>query len=245
MRFGVRSDKGAVREINEDSYNIIAGYSGLPVCFIIADGMGGHNSGEIASKLAVDYASNHILQFPESMSDDENIIETIGKIMDSANMEVNRKSKEDPANSGMGTTMIIAVVSNKKVFIGHIGDSRVYLFRKNEMERITTDHSYIEELINNGSITRGEAENHPKRHVLTKALGCSEDLQIDTYTCKLKDGDVFLLCTDGLTNMISENAIKEIIDAADDPAKACEELVKASNAAGGEDNITVIVFKDN
>ncbi len=244
LRFGVRSDRGKIREINEDSCNIIAGYPGVPVSFIVADGMGGHNSGEIASKAAVDFASNYILNFPDTLTDEERIPATIKEIMTKANTEVFNLSKVDKSNFGMGTTLIVAVICNKKLFIGHIGDSRVYIVREDMMERITTDHSYIEELLRNGSLKKEEAENHPKKNIITRALGCTGDIQVDIYNCNIKDNDVFLICTDGLTNMLSEEEIKKMIEAIDDPGLLCEKLVEAANEKGGEDNITVIVFKN-
>ncbi len=233
-----------VREINEDSCNIIAGYPGVPVSFIIADGMGGHNSGEIASTLAVDYVTQHILQNPKAFDDEEAIPSAIQEIMEKANVFVYEKSKEHESDFGMGTTLILTVTYLKKLFIGHIGDSRVYVVRSGNIERITTDHSYIEELIKIGSITREEAENHPKKNIITRALGCMEEVQADIYVSDIREGDIFVLCTDGLTNMLPESYIKEIVENTEDPEAACTELVNKANGNGGEDNITVIVMKN-
>lgn len=245
MRFAVKSDRGMVREINEDSYNIIAGYSGIPVTFIIADGMGGHNSGEIASKMAVDFISNYILQFPEILSNEDNIPSAINEIMKKANREVYEHSKQQESYYGMGTTLIAAVVFNKKLFIGHIGDSRVYLIREGTIKRMTIDHSLIEELMQNGTLTKEEAENHPKKNIITRALGCSEEIQVDTYSCRMNDNDIYMLCTDGLTNMLNEDEIKEIIESAETPELACEELINQANERGGNDNTTVMIFRDD
>ncbi|HEX9060117.1 MAG TPA: Stp1/IreP family PP2C-type Ser/Thr phosphatase [Clostridia bacterium] len=244
MKFGVKSDRGIIRELNEDSYNLITGYPNVPVCFIIADGMGGHNSGEVASRTAVDSISNSILQQGEALSDESKIQETIENIIYKANSEIYELSKQQVQNSGMGTTLILSVIVNKKLYIGHLGDSRVYVVRDGMMERITTDHSYIEELIKNGSISRQEALNHPQKNLITRALGCFEQIEVDTFSCNVKDNDIFLMCTDGLTNMVDEETIKDILERYDDPEKACEELVREANARGGEDNITVIVFKE-
>ncbi|MCX7921873.1 MAG: Stp1/IreP family PP2C-type Ser/Thr phosphatase [Clostridia bacterium] len=244
MKFGVRSDKGMVREINEDCCDVIAGYPGVPVSFIIADGMGGHNSGEIASRMAIEIASNQLLQLPELLRDNEDVFSAILQIMQKANSEIYRNSLEHEANHGMGTTLIIAVVYNRSLYIGHIGDSRVYRLRDGTIQRITTDHSFIEEMVMNGSLTREEAENHPRKNLITRALGCAENIQIDTYLCDISDKDIFMLCTDGLTNMLSDDEINQIIDRADDPEFACNELVNRANEKGGEDNITVILFKN-
>lgn len=245
MRFAVMSHKGMVREMNEDSYNIIAGNQDIPVTFIIADGMGGHNSGEIASKMAVDFISSYILQFMQELSREECIPEVIREVMVKANTDVYRKSLESEAYSGMGTTLIMAVAFNNKLFIGHVGDSRAYLIRNGQMTKITTDHSYIEELVRNGSLTREEARSHPGKNLITRALGCSEDIQIDFYLSDIMQKDNFLLCTDGLTNMLMENEIKEKIERSDDPVTACDELIRRANENGGEDNITVIVIKND
>ena len=244
VKFAVKSDRGMVREINEDSYNVIAGYPGIPVCFLIADGMGGHNSGEIASKMAVDFVSGYILKFPELFSNGETLCDSIRDSIEKANKTVFSAAMESETNSGMGTTLTIAVVDNKKLYIGHVGDSRVFLIRGNEMIRLTTDHTYIEELVKNGSITREEASGHPKRNILTRAVGCERNIKVDTYVYDIKDNDLFLMCTDGLTNMLSEFEMLDIVRKQKDLESICNELVMAANDRGGEDNITVITFRD-
>jgi len=244
MRFSVKSDTGNVREKNEDSYNIIAGYTGVPVAFIIADGMGGHNSGEVASKMAVDLISAYILQFPEMFVKELDILTSINEIMEKANNEIFLKSQENEDNYGMGTTLTLAVVYDKSLFLGHVGDSRAYLIRDEIINKITIDHSYVEELIKLGTLTREEAENHPKKNIITRALGCTEKVEIDTYSFEIKENDTFILCTDGLTNMLNEEEIKNIVIENDDPETACRKLVESANNRGGDDNITVIVFKD-
>jgi protein phosphatase len=245
LKFGVKSDKGLIREKNEDSFNVIAGKKDVPVSFIIADGMGGHNSGEVASSMSVDYISNYIIEHPELFKDENTVEISIKKIVEAANEVIYRKSLEVIENSGMGTTLIMASVVNGKLFIGHVGDSRAYLIRNGVIKRITTDHSYIEELIKNGSLTREEADNHPQKHIITRALGCSDSITPDTYKCEIMENDIYILCTDGLTNMLSENDIKDIVEQNEDPAAASSKLVEKANSNGGADNITVIVFKNN
>lgn len=251
MLFGVRSDKGKVRQINEDSYCVITGHTDLPSTFIIADGMGGHNSGEVASKMAVDFISSSLHQNPEMLSGNEGmpsldrISKVIIKLIEKANAEVYANSLEQTINFGMGTTLILAMLCKNKLFIGHVGDSRVYTVKEGGMERVTTDHSFIEELVRNGTLSREEAERHPKKHLITRALGCAADLVVDTYTTELDSGNYLLMCTDGLTNMLSEDEIKDIILTKDNPEAACDELVRCANEKGGEDNITVIVVKND
>ncbi|MDP4093850.1 MAG: Stp1/IreP family PP2C-type Ser/Thr phosphatase [Bacillota bacterium] len=243
MKFSVCSDKGKIREINEDSYNVIAGYPGIPVSFIIADGMGGHNSGEIASKMAVDSISSFILQYAERFVNEEVISEAIMEAVKKANEEIYTEAAQHKSNSGMGTTLTVAVINNKKIYIGHVGDSRAFLIRNNEMTLLTTDHTYIEELVKNGSITREEALSHPKKNVLVRAVGCEENINVDIYVYDIQEGDICLLCTDGLTNMLSENELLDIVKSSEDPEYICKELVNNANIRGGEDNITVIVVQ--
>jgi protein phosphatase len=244
VRFGVRCDKGKIREINEDSYNILASLPGIPVTFIIADGMGGHNSGEIASKAAVESISKNISENPDIFKEGEDIEKAIKTVIEKANVDVYKKSLENETYSGMGTTLIAAVAVNRRLYIGHVGDSRVYLIRDNKMEKLTIDHSYIEELVRNGTLTKEEAEKHPNKNLITRALGCGEVLEVDTYTYDIQENDVVLMCTDGLTNMLNEEKILEIVNNYDDLDLACEKLVGDSNEMGGEDNITVIIFKE-
>ena len=243
MKYSAKTDKGSVREINEDYYNIITGYSGIPAVFIIADGMGGHNAGEIASMTSIEHISNAILESPELLSKSTDMAVTIKSLIAKANEVVYEKSLELTENHGMGTTLIMAVITGNTMYIGHVGDSRLYIVKNDKMNCITTDHSYIEELIKNGTLTREEAQKHPKRNIITRALGCSLDLEVDTYICKLEENDYIIMCTDGLTTMMDEKEIKDTV-IRNTPAIACEELVAGAIRNGGDDNITVIVIKN-
>ena len=243
LKYSAKTDRGSVRETNEDYYNIVSGYPGMPAAFIIADGMGGHNAGEVASRTSIDHISSIILESPELLAESTDMSETIKSLIVKANQAVYEKSLESAENNGMGTTLIMAVIIGNIMYIGHVGDSRLYLVRNNTIKRITTDHSYIEELIKTGSLAREEAEKHPNRNVITRALGCSADLDADTYICKLEANDYIVMCTDGLTNMIDEKEIKNTV-LKNTPAKACEELVDSAIRSGGDDNITVIVIKN-
>jgi len=240
LKYGIRTDRGLKRQLNEDNCNVLVGYPGLPTCFVIADGMGGHKCGEIASKQAVDSVCNLLLK---ADWDTENISDLLRDIVTRVNCEIYNYSLLDEATQGMGTTLIITVIKGRKLYIGHVGDSRVYIIRDNNIEKVTWDHSFIEELVKNGSITKDEAINHPKRNLITRAVGYELELQVDTYEKDLKDDDIILLCTDGLTNMLTEEEILEIIKNYEDPQEACDTLVQNANNKGGEDNITVIVGK--
>ncbi|MDQ2087156.1 Stp1/IreP family PP2C-type Ser/Thr phosphatase [Herbivorax sp. ANBcel31] len=244
VRFAAVSDKGRVRELNEDSYRVITGHDKIPDAFIIADGMGGHSSGDVASNMAVEFAKEYILNNPEIFSSDENTLNGIKILMEEANRAIYEKASHSEENSGMGTTFIVTVVLNNKIYIGHVGDSRVYLIRNNSIKRLTMDHSYIEELIKNGSITREEAQNHPKKNIITRALGCNANILVDTLNSSIDENDIFVLCTDGLTNMLSDDEIMKIILENDNPSYSCNELVRLANEKGGDDNITVVILKD-
>ncbi|HEX2927980.1 MAG TPA: Stp1/IreP family PP2C-type Ser/Thr phosphatase, partial [Ruminiclostridium sp.] len=214
------------------------GYSGIPACFVIADGMGGHKSGEIASKKAVDSVCSRLLGTNWEIEDIPGLLKNI---VCSVNKELYDFSLLNEATQGMGTTLTISVLKNDKLYIGHVGDSRVYLIRAKTIEKLTWDHSYIEELVKNGSITRDEAVNHPKKNVITRAVGYEAALQVDTYEIDIRENDEVLLCTDGLTNMLSEEEILEILTKEKDPQAACDTLIENANNKGGEDNITVII----
>ncbi len=238
MKYGIKTDLGLKRQLNEDYCSVLIGYPGVPDSFVIADGMGGHKSGEVASKQAVDSVCKHLLKANWGTDD---VSELLKHIITRVNDELYKLSLIDEATQGMGTTLIVAVLRNKKLFIGHVGDSRVYLIRNNKIEKLTWDHSYIEELVKNGSITKDEAVNHPQRNVITRAVGYEPDIQVDTYEIDVCENDQILLCTDGLTNMLAENKILEIITKEENPQVACDTLIENANNKGGEDNITVII----
>ncbi|NLC68027.1 MAG: Stp1/IreP family PP2C-type Ser/Thr phosphatase [Clostridiaceae bacterium] len=242
MKYGLESHKGLVREINEDSCDIIFGELKRTAAFMVADGMGGHNAGEIASKMAVAHISERLKHIPGDL-DEKALHDYINKSIEEINAAIYQKSMEPGPYYGMGTTLVVALFFNGKLHVVHIGDSRAYIIRNGKMTQITIDHSYVEELIKNGSLTRGEAENHPQKHVITRALGCFEKAEVDIFTCDVCEDDIFLLCTDGLTNMLSDDEIKSIVIDNEEPQAACSELVKAANANGGNDNITVIVIR--
>jgi len=238
LKYGVKTDRGLKRQLNEDNCNVLVGYCGVPACFVIADGMGGHKCGEVASKQAVDSVCDKILNANWEIED---IAGLLKDIIASVNEELYKFSLLDESTQGMGTTLIITALKNGKLFIGHVGDSRVYLVRENTIQKVTWDHSYIEELVKNGSITKDEAVNHPKKNVITRAVGYEPDLQVDTYEVDVLENDDILLCTDGLTNMLAEDEILEIITKLEDPQVACDTLIENANNKGGDDNITVII----
>jgi serine/threonine protein phosphatase PrpC len=226
----VITDTGRRRRRNEDAYVC------EPPLFAIADGMGGAQAGEVASRLAA-------AALKESGADTGGE-ERIYDLIQEANRRVYDRSSTDPTTSGMGTTITVALVENRNVAFGHVGDSRAYLIRDGRMEQITEDHSLVNELMKSGKLSREEAEAHPQRSVITRALGTDPDVDVDTFTIEAQVGDVFLLCSDGLTDMVGENEIFEVVDEnRPDIDAALKALVKAANRSGGEDNITVVAFE--
>jgi protein phosphatase len=183
------------------------------------------------------------LDTKEVLSSNNDIEALIREFMLSANTSVYQKSLEDDNYSGMGTTLIMAVFLENMLYVGHVGDSRLYHIRNGSIKQITIDHSYVEELIKNGTLTREQGLKHPKKNVITRALGCLEKLEIDTYKFEIAENDLIVMCTDGLTNMLDEEAIKcVVLDS--QPQEVCEKLVFKALENGGEDNITVIVIKN-
>ena len=236
-----KSDIGKVRDINQDYYYISNSLDEVQL-YMLADGMGGYKGGEIASKLAIQSAKSYIENnFKEIPKDKDSIIQLVGSSMEYANMVVYEKSKEVEELEGMGTTLEICLIYNNKAYIGHVGDSRIYRIRKDVIRKLTKDHSYVQKLIEDKKITREEAKSHPKKNMLTKALGCTPYVEPDIRARNFERGDIFIMCSDGLTNMVDEKRIYELVT--QDINKAADELINEANAAGGYDNITVIIIK--
>ena len=225
------TDPGRRRRRNEDAYVAV------PPLFAIADGMGGAQAGEVASGLAAAVL--------EEATGDERGEERVASLIQEANRRVFQRSSEDAATSGMGTTMTVALLdhADDTIAFGHVGDSRAYRVRGGELEQLTDDHSLVGELVRSGRLSPEEAESHPQRSVITRALGTEPDVDVDTFTVEAEPGDIYLLCSDGLTDMISPRDILAAVEASDDLEDAARALVGAANAGGGEDNITVVLFE--
>ena len=238
MKAFAASNIGKMRQINEDASNP----DDKIQLYIVADGMGGYNGGEIASSLAVTAARNYILSnFEKKMDNKETLLELIKNSVDYANKVVFEKSRENEELKNMGTTLDICLIYMNKLFIGHIGDSRVYRIRKEFMRKLTKDHSYVQQLVDEGKITKEESINHPKKNMLIKALGCTEEIEPDVMVKGLVKDDILLMCTDGLTNMVKEEEIFTILKS--DLKDPSEELIKKANENGGLDNITAVIIK--
>lgn len=240
MKAFARTDIGKARDTNQDFYYIAEEDNPLKI-YILADGMGGYNGGDIASKMATTTVKSYIeSNFDKIPKEKEEILKLIKNAMEYANMVVYEKSKEDENLQGMGTTLEVCVIYNNKVYIGHIGDSRVYRIRKEFMRRLTTDHSYVQKLLKDGTISKEEAEHHPKKNMLMKALGCTPYVEPDTMVKGFLKGDILLICSDGLTNMLDTTTIYQIIMSKQE--ESANYLIQEANKQGGYDNITAIVI---
>jgi len=226
------SDTGRRRLRNEDAYIC------EPPLFAVADGMGGARAGEIAAGLAAAAL--------EEAGAETRGAEGVAALIAEANRRIWERSLTDPETAGMGTTVTAALVdaASGTVAIGHVGDSRAYLLRGGAIEQLTTDHSLVAELVESGILTPEEAERHPQRSAITRALGTEPTVDVDAFTVETRAGDVFLLCSDGLSIMVADEDVASVIEAAErDPARAADALVAAANARGGEDNVTVVLFE--
>ncbi len=237
-----KTDKGKVRESNQDYYYISDSLDEVQL-YMLADGMGGYNGGEIASKLAIQTAKSYIQNnFKEVDKDKDSIIQLLASSMEYANMIVYEKSKESKELEGMGTTLEICLIYNNKAFIGHIGDSRIYRIRKEFIRKLTQDHSYVQKLVKDGTITPEEATHHPQKNMLMKALGCNAFVEPDVMVKGFLKEDIIVMGSDGLTNLVQQEDIFKL--AKIDIAQAPKELIKIANKNGGYDNITVVIIKN-
>lgn len=240
MRVLAKSDIGKAREMNQDSYYASDPKDELKL-FILADGMGGYKGGEIASSLAIESTRKYIQNnFKDIAKEKNEILKLINSAIEYANMIVYEKSQENMELRDMGTTLDVCLIYNNNIFIGHVGDSRVYRIRKNIIRKITNDHSYVEKLVKEGTISREQAYNHPKKNMLMKAIGCHSLVEPDImYKGFLKD-DIVLMCSDGLTNMLKDDEIYSVL--LNNPENPVKALIDKANKMGGYDNITVIII---
>jgi PPM family protein phosphatase len=223
------SHPGRRRRRNEDAWVC------HPPLFAVADGMGGARGGEIASRVAA-------MALGESVdgSGEERVVALIQK----ANRQVYERAREDSDASGMGTTITVALFEDGLVSIGHVGDSRAYLIREHKVDQLTEDHSLVAELVRSGRLSPEEAESHPQRSVITRALGTDPDVDVDSFSVEARPGDVFLICSDGLTSMVDDAEILDVVERdRGDLTSVAKELIAAANRSGGEDNITVVFFE--
>src|SRR5437588_1774398 len=225
-----RTDTGRQRRDNEDS-----AFARAPV-FVVADGMGGAQAGEVASQIATE-------AFEAGLDGSGSAEERLAGRVREANRRIYDRSRAELGREGMGTTLTAAYLGDGSVSIAHVGDSRAYLFREGELTRLTQDHSLVDELVRRGKLSPEQAAEHPQRSIITRALGPEPDVEVDTFTYPVRAGDVLLLCSDGLTSMISEDRVTEVLASSQTLEKAGARLIDEANEAGGRDNITVVLFR--
>lgn len=258
MRSAGRSDIGLVRKVNEDDFvcmklndllELQNTAADLYLC-IVADGMGGRNAGEVASSMAVheivEYIKAKYLEvLTEADIEEDKVYELIKDAIYYSNDRIYKKSLLSKECVGMGTTLSMILIRENQLYYGHVGDSRIYLIRKNEIEMLTEDHSLVAELVKQGTIKPEEASSHPQKNIITRALGTEYTIEADLGKQTIMDEDYILLCTDGLSNLIHDDEIMEIVLAAGDVEKACDDLIAKARENGGYDNITVVVIHKN
>ena len=249
------SDVGLRRKSNEDSFAI----SDDQTLLILADGMGGHAAGEVASRLAVESIERHIsgsdprkeptvpASFRSPSGDEAGLPPPARRVLNAirlANQEIVRSVRKDSSMRGMGTTVVIALIHGSRAFIGSVGDSRAYLVRDGNLRQLTSDHTLVNEQVRAGALSTQEARRHPARNILTRAVGSQEDVEPDLVEQDLRPGDMLLLCSDGLTTMVEDaDILKTVLAHADDPQTACRALIDLANERGGDDNVTVVLAR--
>ncbi len=240
VQLGFKNDKGIRRANNEDAYFVMPAED----VYIVADGVGGNNSGEIASRTAVSMIAEYVKTHPLAEVKDENALqEYFIKCLEETNVEIYAKARKHDENRGMATTVVIAYISGDKAYIVNVGDSRAYLIRNEKISRITEDHTYVNELVKQGLLSEEESERHPKRNIITRALGGDAVVEPDIFRVEIRSDDVILLCTDGLHGEIHDEEIVRIVSDAESMQDACRLLINAANRSGGRDNITVVCLK--
>ena len=232
------TDIGKKRKLNQDYvYTSEMPVGNLPNIFIVADGMGGHNAGDYASKYTVETIVKEIAASPEK--DPEKIL---SKAIETANEQIIRLAMENVNLSGMGTTVVAATCMGTLLRVANVGDSRLYVVG-DKITQITRDHSYVEEMVRMGEIDREAARNHPDKNIITRAIGAADTVDIDFFNVKLSPGEIILMCSDGLTNMLEDEEIRMILNGQRDIVEKAEQLVKAANDNGGKDNIAVVLIE--
>lgn len=232
MRIGGASDVGKVRKVNEDAY----WYDER--LLIVADGMGGHVAGEVAARVALETVINGIAS--QRLDSQEPLGEIVRNVIQEANKQVYDRAIEDGLQ-GMGTTLTMALIVGSHAVLGHVGDSRAYHVRDGRLVQVTEDHSVVAELVKSGGISQSEAEAHPYRNYLTRALGTAKEVQADVYRVDLAPGEGLLLCTDGLTGVLTDDEISHMMQQFHDPSECVAHLIEMANERGGPDNITAIL----
>lgn len=242
MESHFKTDRGKVREANEDAAGIFYNEANQ-ILAIVADGMGGHKAGEVASELAVSIAKEQ-WENQEQIDTPAETEEWVNHLVDKMNRDIYDYALQKKEYEGMGTTAVITICSDEFVTIAHVGDSRCYIFSDDQLKQVTNDHSLVNELVRTGQISETDAEQHPRKNVLIRAIGTEQSTKVDSKTIHWKKHDRLLLCSDGLSNKVSDNELAELLQKMNGIKQLTDELVTLANTRGGEDNITVAVIQN-
>lgn len=240
MQYAAKTHVGLVRPLNEDAFSIAADQQPYGIA-IVADGMGGHLAGEVASSLAVEVVAKHITEQIDTATDPNDLL--VSAIQE-ANRAVHQRAATQQGLNGMGTTLIVSLFDSEQILIGHIGDSRAYLMQAGVLRQVTDDHTLVYELYKNGQITLEEAQQHPQRNIVTRAVGTDERVQADLLRFEWSEGDLFLICSDGLTNMVEDRELETILQAEGTVTAKVDALIDKAILSGGHDNVTVVVVQN-
>ena len=236
MKTFSKTDVGMVREVNQDYVFVTeAPIGNLPNLLVVADGMGGHRAGEYASRLTVE-----VLKQELAASTEESPEAMMKNAITRANERVLEAARQDAKLSGMGTTLVVATVIDRTLYFANVGDSRLYLL-SDDIKQLSKDHSLVQEMVRLGGINQEEAKSHPDKNIITRAIGAKDEVDIDFYEYRLKKGDIILMCTDGLSNMVEDEEMLHIVKCSRDVVEAVEQLIERAKEHGGSDNIGVIV----
>jgi len=244
---GYISDAGRIRELDEDSLVIVKIFSTYEVepteriLLAVADGMGGHSKGEVASYIGAKTMAEETIPYLLERDNEKDFTNILSMNMKVANERILQYALDHPECEGMGTTMTVAILDEDQAHIGHIGDTRAYLIREDGISQLTKDHTYVQQLVDKGEITREEAKRHPKKNVITRVVGYYSEIEADKHSQVLQKDDRILLCCDGLTSYVEDEELKKVVSVALTPKRACQELVKLANERGGSDNISVVL----
>ena len=230
-----------IRSGNEDNFHVDLDPTGRRGIFVVADGMGGHAAGEVASEMAVQIVARELA--PIADLHDPNVVRTVTQSLKRANLAIYQRTLAEVDKQGMGTTVSVLLLAGRRFLIGQVGDSRVYLLRDGTLRQITKDHSYVQEQVDAGYLTPEQARYHPYSNVITRCVGASDDVEPDTYQGEAKTGDTFLVASDGLTGMVDDRRLQQLLLARAAPERVVDALVQEANARGGLDNITAIVVR--
>ena len=233
------TDVGQKRTVNQDFvFTSETPVGNLPNLFVVADGMGGHKAGDFASSYAVEILLSTIRE-----DENSNPVKIIRAAIENANTQLLREASDNEAMSGMGTTMVLVTIVGHYAYVANVGDSRLYLVDENKISQITKDHSLVEEMVRMGEISRDDARNHPDKNIITRALGAGRDVDVDFFDIRLTPGDILLLCSDGLSNMVPDEDIRQVIRTSETLEETGRRLVSMANDNGGRDNIAVVLVE--